>query len=37
MMSLAVQRDGEISAVAVADASLPTPATTANPKLQSSK
>ena len=31
MMSLAVQRDGEIAAVAAVDAPLPTPATTADP------
>ena len=36
-MSLAVQRDGEIAAVAAVDAPLPTPATTTNPTLPSSK
>ena len=36
MMSLAVQCDGEIAAIAVVDAPLPTPATTADPTLPSS-
>ena len=36
-MSLAVQRDDEIAAVAVVKAPLPIPATTADPRLPSSK
>ena len=36
-MSLTVQRDGEIAAVAAVDAPLPTPATKADPTLPSSK
>ena len=36
-MSLFVQRDDEIVVVAVADAPLPTPATTVDPTLPSSK
>ena len=36
-MSLAVQRDGEIAGVAVVEAPLPTPATTADPTLLSGK
>ena len=36
-MSLAIQHDSEIAAVAAVDAPLPTPATTADPTLPSSK
>ena len=36
-MSLTVQRDGEIAAVAAVDAPLPTPTTTADPTLHSSE
>ena len=37
MLSLTVERDGEITAVAAVDAPLPTPATTSDPTLPSSK